>query len=80
MRVRTQPLGTSNISGNMIEKIRRQRGFKQKYVVDKLDIRGIKMTVSSLSKIEGQIRQVADYELLAIADILEVPVTELLKD
>ncbi len=78
MRVRKQPLGTSNITGKKIEEVRKQRGYKQKYIVEKLKIRGIDMTVSSLSKIEGQIRQINDYELAAIADILEIPVAELL--
>ncbi len=80
MRVRKQPLGDSNISGSKIERIRKSKGLKQKYIIEKLQIRGINMTISSLSKIEGQFRQVADYELLAIADILEVPISELLKD
>ncbi len=78
MRVRKQPLGTSNITGKKIEEVRKQRGYKQKYIIEKLKIRGIDMTVSSLSKIEGQIRQINDYELAAIADILEIPVSELL--
>ncbi len=80
MRVRKQPLGESNISGSKIEKIRKSKGLKQKYIIEKLKIRGINMTISSLSKIEGQLRQVADYELVAIADILEVPITDLVKD
>ena len=56
MRIRKQPLGTSNISGSKIEKIRKAKGLKQKYISEKLCIRGINMTVSSLSKIEGQLR------------------------
>ena len=80
MRVRKQPLGTSNISGCKIEKIRKAKGLKQKYIIEKLQIRGINMTISSLSKIEGQLRQVTDYELVAIADILEVPMTDLVND
>lgn len=78
MRIRKQPLGTSNISGKKIEELRKSKGYKQKYIVEKLKIRGIDMTVSSLSKIEGQIRQVADYELAALADILDVSVLDLL--
>lgn len=79
MRIRKQPLGTSNITGKRIEELRKEKGYKQKYIVDKLKIRGIDITVSSFSKIEGQIRQVADYELAAIADILDVSVAELLQ-
>ena len=80
MRVRKQPLGNSYISGSKIEKIRKSKGMKQKYIIEKLQIRGISMTISSLSKIEGQLRQVSDYELVAIADILEVPIADLVKE
>ena len=78
MRIRKQPVGTSNISGKKIEELRKSKGYTQKYIVEKLKIRGIDMTISSLSKIEGQIRQVADYELAALADILDVSVLDLL--
>ena len=78
MRIRKQPVGTSNISGKKIEELRKSKGYTQKYIVEKLKIRGIDITISSLSKIEGQIRQVADYELAALADILDVSVLDLL--
>ena len=36
------------------------------------------LTASGLSKLEGQLRSVNDYEVVAIAEILDVPVTWLL--
>ena len=80
MRTRRIPLGHKNIAGHRIEQFRTAKGLKQKYIVEKLRIRGISLSVSTLSKIEGQVRLLCDYELAAIAEILDVPVTALLND
>lgn len=72
------PIGDKNIAGQKIESVRLQKGLKQKYMVERLNIRGIDMSVSTYSKIEGQIRLLCDYELAAIAEILEVDVKQLL--
>ena len=72
------PIGEKNIAGQKIEAIRLQKGLKQKYIIEKLKIRGIDMSVSTFSKIEGQLRLLCDYELAAIAEILEVDVKRLL--
>ncbi len=78
MRTRIMPIGEKNIAGQKIEAIRLQKGLKQKYIIEKLKIRGIDMSVSTFSKIEGQLRLLCDYELAAIAEILEVDVKQLL--
>ena len=80
MRIRNLPLGNKNIAGHRIEKIRNEKGYKQRYIVEKLRIRGIDISISTFSKIEGQSRLLCDYELAAIADILDVSVAELLSD
>lgn len=80
MRTRSIPLGDKNIAGHRIEQIRTGKGLKQKYIIEKMKIRGINLSVSTYSKIEGQVRLLCDYELAAIAEILDVPVAELLKD
>lgn len=80
MRIRNLPLGNKNIAGHRIEQIRTEKGLKQRYIVDKMKIRGIDISISTFSKIEGQSRLLCDYELAAIADILDVPVAELLTD
>ena len=80
MRTRRSPLGNKNIAGHRIEQIRTQKGFKQKYIIEKMKIRGIDLSVSTFSKIEGQVRLLCDYELAAIAEILEVPITELVRN
>lgn len=78
MRTRMQETGNRNICGVRIEKKRRETGMKQKDLLTKLQIRGIDLTASGLSKIEGQLRSVNDAELVAIADALDVSVLWLL--
>ena len=46
--------------------------MKQKELLAQLQIRGIDMTASGLSKLEGQLRYVTDIELFALSDILKV--------
>lgn len=78
MRIREQVRGDKNISGARIEAIRKERGIKQVEMIESLAIQGIEMTNSGLSKIEGQHRGINDYELLAIANTLNVSVDYLL--
>ena len=78
MRTRVQDTGDRNICGARIEQKRREIGMKQKDLLTKLQIRGIDLTASGLSKIEGQLRSVNDSELIAIADALDVSVLWLL--
>lgn len=78
MRVRKQPLGEANIVGARVEQFRRSSHMKQKDLLAQMQVRGIDMNASGLSKLEGQIRHVNDYELVALSEILGVPVTKLL--
>ena len=78
LRTRKQELGDRNIIGAKVEQIRKSKGLKQKELLTKLEIRGIEINASGLSKLEGQIRCVTDKELVAIADVLDIPVNVLL--
>ena len=78
MRMRKQPLGTRNICGARVELARKKQGMKQKELLAQLQVGGIDMNASGLSKLEGQIRYVTDFELAALADILGVSVNWLL--
>lgn len=78
MRIRKQPLGDRNIIGSKVETIRKEKGLKQKDLLAKLEIRGIELDASGLSKLEGQIRCVTDKELLALSKELDVSVDYLL--
>ena len=75
MKTRLQPYGNKNIVGRSIEQLRKERGITQGELADVTDI-----DPSSRSKLEGQIRACKDYELLAIANALQVNVTTLLRD
>lgn len=78
MRLRKQELGDRNLVGAKVEEIRKRKKMKQKELLAQLQIRGVDMNASGLSKLEGQIRFVTDIELVALADILEVSVDYLL--
>lgn len=78
MRLRGQPLGTKNLIGARVESARRSQGMKQKELLAQLQVRGVDLNASGLSKLEGQIRYVTDTELLALSKILNVSVMWLL--
>ena len=72
MRIRKKALGDKNLIGARIEAARRTRGMKQKELLAQLQVRGVDLNASALSKLEGQLRIVTDVELLAFAEILDV--------
>ena len=74
MRMRAQPLGDRNIIGKRVEQKRKSIGMKQKDLLTKLQIKGVDINASGLSKLEGQIRYVTDFELVALADVLGVSI------
>ncbi len=78
MRLRKQEIGDKNIVGARIEAARKSQAMKQKELLAQLQVRGIDMSASGLSKVEGQIRSVSDYELLAFSEILNVSIMWLL--
>ena len=78
MRIREQQLGNRNIVGARVEQRRKEIGMKQKDLLMQLQINGIELNASGLSKLEGQIRSVADYELVALAKVLDISVLWLL--
>ena len=75
MRLRKQALGDRNLIGSRVEAARKKQGMKQKELLAQLQVSGVDMNASGLSKLEGQIRFVTDFEL---ADILGVSVDWLL--
>lgn len=78
MRIRKQPLGERNIVGAKIEARRKAINMKQKDLLTQLQIKGIDLNASGLSKLEGQLRNVSDFELKALSEILGVSVNEFL--
>ena len=78
MRKRELPIGTRNIVGKRVEIARESLSMKQKDLLAQLQVKGVDMNASGLSKIEGQNRCVMDFELKAIAEVLKVSVDWLL--
>jgi transcriptional regulator with XRE-family HTH domain len=63
-------LGERNLIGAYVSKRRKDIGLKQKDLLTQLQIMGIDLNASGLSKIEGQMRFVTDFELKALAEAL----------
>lgn len=77
MKIRKQKYGTANMIGRNIERLRKERGIKQKDFIAKIQIMGCDMNPTSYSKLEGQIRSATDREIFAIAKILGVKMEDL---
>ena len=80
MKPRKAEYGNKNISGANIERIRKSLGMKQSTLVGKMQLMGVDINPSSLSKLEGQTRSATDIELKAISEILGVTIEELLRE
>ena len=80
MRKREQEIGTRNLVGAKVERLRQKTGMRQKELLAQLQVRGISINASALSKLAGQVRTVTDYELVAIADVFGLTIDELLAE
>lgn len=76
MKVRKN-YGTLNKVGKNIIRLRKERGWKQHELLAKLQVRGITFTQTTLSEIEGQIRQVKYEELKIFSEIFGIPIDDL---
>lgn len=77
MKLRKQMYGDKNMIGKNIERIRKEKGIKQKDFIAQIQIMGCDMNPTSYSKLEGQIRNATDKEIFIIAKILGVPMEDL---
>ena len=77
MKIRKKSYGDANIVGKNIERLRKEKGIKQKDFIAKIQIMGCDMNPTSYSKLEGQIRSATDKEIFVIAKILGVNIEEL---
>lgn len=80
MKPRKAQYGSKNICGANVERIRKQHGMKQVTLAAKMQLMGVDINPSSLSKLEGQTRSATDIEVKAIARILRVPMEELVRE
>ena len=79
MKLRKQGYGDTNMIGRNIERLRKERGIKQKDFIARIQIMGCDMNPSSYSKLEGQIRSATDKEIYVIAKILNVKIEDVYK-
>lgn len=77
MKPRKAAYGDKNICGANVERRRKQLGMKQSTLVLRMQLLGVDINPSSMSKLEGQRRIATDIELKAIAQILDVSMDEL---
>ena len=80
MKIRKQEYGNSNMVGKNIERLRKQKGIKQKDFIAKIQTMGCDMNPTSYSKLEGQVRSATDKEIFVIAKILGVTMEELFEE
>lgn len=79
MKIRKQTYGDKNMVGKNIERLRKEKGIKQKDFIAQIQIKGCDMNSTSYSKLEGQIRSASDKEIYVIAKVLGVSMEDLFK-
>lgn len=77
MKIRKQIYGNKNLVGRNIERMRKEKGIKQKDFIAQIQVMGCDMNPTSYSKLEGQVRSATDKEIYAISKILGVSIEEL---
>ena len=77
MKIRKQEYGNANMVGKNIERMRKEKGIKQKDFIAKMRVMGCDINPTSYSKLEGQLRSATDREVFVIAKILGVPMETL---
>ncbi len=80
MKTRKKPLGTVNMVGANIERIRKAQKIKQIDMIAKMQSIGVDINPTSYSKLEGQIRLATDIEVYTIAKILQVDIKDLFEE
>ncbi len=62
-----------NIIGPQLRMLRSQRGLSQQKLAEHLQRKGWDVSRGMIARIEGQVRWIADFELLFLAEVLAVP-------
>lgn len=68
---------SQNVIGNKVKKYRLERHLSQKDLSERLETYAIYICRGSISRIEHHERTVTDFELKAIAEVLNVSIYEL---
>lgn len=77
MKTRKKEYGNVNMVGRNIERLRKQKGIKQKDFIAMIQLNGCDINPTSYSKLEGQLRLANDKELYVIAKLLKVSIDSL---
>ena len=80
MKSRQKPLGDKNIIGANVTKLRKLNMMSQKELAINMQLLGVDINFSSLSKLEGQTRVASDKEVYAISQIFDVKADELFRN
>ena len=80
MKTRKKAYGDANMVGKNIERLRKEKGIRQKDFIAKIQVMGCDMNPTSYSKLEGQLRSATDREIYTISKVLNVPMEKLFED
>lgn len=72
--------GLANITGNEIKRLRKERKLSRQELSNKLMMLGIDINNDGIYRIENGKRIVKDFELAALAKVLDTTETDLLKE
>lgn len=75
---RRRIIGTENLIGQNVVLLRKRMGINQDMLLSRLQVRGIDISQTSLSALEGQRRRVTDKEMVVLAKILKVSLEDLI--
>lgn len=68
-----------NITGKTIKFIRQYKKVTQDELAARLNVQGLEIDQTMISKIENETREVPDYEIKAIAEALNINIEDLFK-
>jgi transcriptional regulator with XRE-family HTH domain len=66
-----------NVIGPQVRKFRNRKGWTQSVLAQKLQLQGWDISIGSLGKLEAQLRRVPDCELMFLAKVLGVSISDL---
>ena len=77
MLLSKQSEGSANLIGGNVVRLRKNLGMDQQALLAQLQVFGIDISQSSLSRLERQQRAASDRELKALAEIFQVSMEQL---
>ena len=72
--------GYYNVIGQNIRKYREHKGISQRQLANKLNLKGINLYHSDISRIEANYLFIRDYELIGICKVLGITYEQIFED